>query len=246
MDIDAVPDTIDFEVPDSSVFVRQAIIRWEQPIANKMRWGIAVEDPDPQILNPAGLDGESRATMPDIVSRIKYAQESSRFFTLAGIVRQIRFAGGAGAADASATGWGVNFSGRWRVIGSDALTWQVVFGRGIGRYIESFEGLGYDAALTSEGDLQMIPAKSFVLGYRHYWRSDLRTTVSFALARLDNEPAQPTDAIHQVRSPHLNLIWSPWHLVEIGGEIMWGERLDKDDGKGTATRFQLGMKFMFN
>ena len=246
MDIDAVPDTIDFEVPDSSIFVRQALIRWEQSIAKKLRWGVAVEDPHPEISNPAGLDGVAQSTMPDIVTRIKYTRAPSRFVSIAGIVRQIRFNADAGTSNPSATGWGVNVTGRWRTVGSDALTWQVALGDGISRYIEAYEGFGYDAVLSADGDLQLIPAKSFVLGYRHYWRSDLRSTVSFALARLDNQPAQPTDAIHQVRSPHLNLIWSPWHLVEIGGEVMWGERIDKNDGEGTATRFQLGVKFMFN
>jgi hypothetical protein len=55
-------------------------------------------------MNPTELDGESTATMPDIVLRVKYAQESSRFFTLAGIVRQTRFDDGSGAADRGATG----------------------------------------------------------------------------------------------------------------------------------------------
>jgi hypothetical protein len=73
----------------------------------------------------------------------------------------------------------------------------------------------------------------------------LRFGVVLAIARLDNQPAQSDDAIRQTKSPHLNLVWSPWHNVDVGGEIMWGERKNKDGSKGDASRLQLMAKWRF-
>jgi hypothetical protein len=43
----------------------------------------------------------------------------------------------------------------------------------------------------------------------------------------------------------VNLFWSPWELVLIGGEVMWGERINKDGSRGDATRLQFAVKFKF-
>ena len=59
-------------------------------------------------------------------------------------------------------------------------------------------------------------------------------------------PALSDDALKELRSPHVNLIWSPWRLVDIGGELMWGERVNKDGARGEAWRLQYMAKYKFN
>ena len=132
--------------------------------------------------------------------------------------------------------------GRWK---KSSLNWQVSFGEGIGRYVHSFTGTGSDAVVDVNGDMQILPVQSYVVGYQYFWTPTLRSGVVLALARLENQPAQPDDAIQETRSPKLNLIWSPWQLIDIMGEIMWGERTNKDGMTGTATRLQLAVKFRF-
>jgi len=245
MDISARPKTVDFEGADSSIFIRQALVRWEQPFGSGYRWAVALEDPSPELTISDGLDGEARATVPDIVGRVRYDWGKGSHTQFAAIGRQIRYASADG--DASETGWGFNFTGIWKLgrAKRDSFHWQVSYGEGIGRYTHSFTGTGSDAVVAANGELQMLPVQSYAVGYRHFWTPNLRSGIVFAIARLDNQPAQGDDAIRQTRSPHLNLVWSPWHLVDVGAEIMWGERENKDGSKGDATRLHFAIKFRF-
>ena len=74
--------------------MRQALVRWEEHVSDHLRWAVAVEDPNPQIENASGADGEARATVPDVVGRLRYENERGRLH-IAGIVRQLRFDTGA-------------------------------------------------------------------------------------------------------------------------------------------------------
>ena len=244
MDISARPKTVDFEGADSSIFIRQAMLRWEQPFGNGFRWAVAVEDASPEITIPDGFDGEVRASMPDIVGRIRYDWGGSHT-QFAAMARQLRYASSTG--DSTGAGWGFNWTGSWKVGSAqrDSFNWQVSYGEGIGRYVRSFTGTDSDAVIGPDGELQILPVQSYVFGYRHFWTPNLRSGVIFAIARLTNQSAQPADAIHQTRSPRVNLLWSPWHLVDIGGEYMWGERQNADGSKGDASRLHFAIKFRF-
>jgi hypothetical protein len=244
MDISARPVTIDFEGADSSIFIRQALARWEQPAGDRFRWAVALEDPSPELTISGGLDGEARAEIPDVVGRVRYDWGKSHT-QLAVIGRQIRYASTSG--DVSGTGWGFNYTGIWMLGDAkrDSFMWQVQYGEGVGRYVHSFTGTGSDAVVAANGELQILPVESYVVGYRHFWTPNLRTGFVMAIARLGNQPGQPDDAIQQTQSPHLNLVWSPWGNFDVGGEIMWGERKNKDGSKGDASRLQLMAKWRF-
>ena len=112
--------------------------------------------------------------------------------------------------------------------------------------MNAFGGFDSDAVVTADGEVQTIPGWNFFVAYTHYWTPMLRSGVTFAMSRLDNRPTQRGDAIREVRSPHVNLVWSPWYLVNIGVEYMWGKRGNKDGTSGTANRFQFSVRFKFN
>jgi hypothetical protein len=242
MDITARPVTIDFEGADSSIFIRQVLARWEQPFGEHFRWAVALEDPNPDLTISAGLDGEARAEIPDVVGRVRYDWGKSHT-QFAVIGRQIRYASASG--NDSGAGWGFNFTGIWMLGDAkrDSFMWHAQYGEGVGRYVHSFTDTGSDAVVAPNGELQILPVQSYSLGYRHFWTPNLRSGVVLAIARLDNQPAQSDNAIRQTKSPHLNLVWSPWHNVDVGGEIMWGERENKDGSKGDASRLQLMAKW---
>ena len=60
-DISARPLTIDFEGPDGEIFVRQALLRWTQPLSKAVKWAIAVENPTPNIAVPSGETGVAQS-----------------------------------------------------------------------------------------------------------------------------------------------------------------------------------------
>ncbi len=247
MDISAQPVTVDFEASEPFIFVlRQAQIRWEQPIGQDWRWGVALEQPDAQIEVPAGVVGQVRGILPEFVARARFERSGSHV-QLAGIVRQLRFDTPEPATDVTATGWGLNLTGRLKVFARDNFRGMVAYGRGISRYVK---GLGTsvqsDAVLTPAGDLEVIPGFNFTLGYLHYWTGSLRSGATFGIADLDVQPAQADDDIARLWSWHVNLIWSPWPLVNVAAEFMQGRRIDKDDAQGTANRSQIAFQYKFH
>lgn len=243
-DISARPFSLDYEGPDSEIFVRQPMIRFTGTPSDRLEWSVAVEDPDSQVTVPTDVSGTGRSEFPDIPGRIRFKSKRGHI-QVAGIVRQLRFVSEGGTTDATATGWGVNVSGKSSVLRGDAIMGHVGFGSGISRYIEAFGGENADAVLTPDGELKALDAWSFVLGYTHYWSERFNSTLSGGMVRLDNEPSQPGGAIKFIRSAHANLVYAPSRLLTIGGELMWGLRENQDEARGDALRFQFSIQYKF-
>ncbi len=244
-DIDARPGTLDYEGPDSEIFVRQAMIRYTGHPSTKLEWSVAVEDPNSQIAAPTGITGGGRSEYPDIPARFKWKPKWGHIqFAVMG--RQLRFVSDGGVIDETEFGYGLNLTGKVNIGKHDAIMGQIAYGSGVGRYIDSFGGTNSDAVLTPTGELKALDTHAAVLGYTHDWSERLSSLFSGSIAVIDNEPSQPADAIKTARSVHVNLVYSPNRLLDIGGELMWGERENFDKAKGQATRLQVSIKYKFN
>ena len=244
-DISARPFTLDVEGPDAEIFVRQPQIRYTGNPSEQIEWAIAIEDPDSEVTTPGGISGVGRSKMPDIPAHVRIMRDWGHV-QIGGILRQIRFVSDDGSGiDDSAIGYGLNFSGKVKVAKRDAVMGQIAFGSGIARYIKSFDGTNSDAVLTPAGEVKALDAWAVVLGFEHHWSDLFTSTISGGYAGLDNEPSQPSDAIKSARSFHANLIYSPHRLISIGGELMWGQRRNKNGAKGDATRLQFSIKYKF-
>lgn len=228
-DISARPLTIDFEGPHGEVFVRQAMIRYTHHISPQLSWAIAVENPSPQFAVPSSLQGVARSSAPDIPAYVRY-QTKRGHVQVAGLLRQIRFDGGQSGSDVSKTGWGVNATFAVKTFGQDELQGMYVFGDGVARYIESLGGQNVDAVMTADGELTTLRSRAFVLGYTHHWRKNLRSGLSYSFSDVEGISTEAGSAIDGTADVRGNLIWTPYHLVDIGGEVLWGER---DNQNGT-------------
>jgi hypothetical protein len=54
-----------------------------------------------------------------------------------------------------------------------------------------------------------------------------------------------TDEQKKVQPASMNLIYQPAQNVRLGMELLWGERRNKDDTKGTATQLQISARYDF-
>jgi hypothetical protein len=243
-DISARPFTLDYEGPDSAIFVRQAQVRYTDTPWEDIALAIAIEDPESEITVPTGVTGEGRSQMPDITAHGRFMKDWGHV-QVSAIVRQLRYVSDGAVIDDSTLGHGLNFSGKLKVGKRDLVMGHFGFGSGIGRYIEAFGGTNSDAALNPAGEVKAIDAWGTVLGYTHFWSNLFSSTISGGYAGLDNEPSQPSDAIKSARSFHANLVYSPHRLISIGGEVMWGQRRDKNGAKGDATRLQFSVQYSF-
>ncbi len=244
-DISARPLTIDFEGPDGEVFVRQAMIRYTHALSPQWSWAVAVENPSPQFSVPSSLQGVARSGAPDVPAFVRY-QTKRGHVQVAGILRQLRFAGGQGVSNVSEVGWGVNSSFTVKTFGQDELQGMFVFGDGVARYIESLGGQNADAVLTADGELTTLRSRAFVIGYTHHWLKNLRSGLSYSSSDVESIPAEAGSAIDGTTDVRGNLIWTPYHLVDIGGEVLWGRRDNQNGTSGDAWRGQFAMIFHFN
>jgi hypothetical protein len=243
-DISARPMTLDYEGPDSEIFVRQAMIRYTATLTNGLEWAVAAEDPDSQLSSVSGVAGQGRSEWPDLVARVRWNQQWGHL-QFAGIARQLRFVSNDGTVDEAVSGYGLNVAGSAKAFGTDTVMGHIGFGSGVGRYIESFGGTASDAVLTAGGSLEALDAWAWVLGYTHQWNQLLASTASIGTAEIDNDPDQGATAIKSAKSAHANLVFTPTRRVIIGGELMWGERENNDGSDGDATRLQVSVQYNF-
>jgi hypothetical protein len=245
MDISARPLTIDYEGPDAEVFVRQAMIRYTQPISEHWTWAIAVENPSPEFAVPAGATGSPRSDFPDVPTYFRFEKERGHV-QLAALYRKIGFDGEGASQDESAAGWGLNGAFKVTVAGKDELMGQIAVGEGIGHYIEALSGTNSDAVFTPSFELEALQAAAAVIGYTHHWSKSLRSGLAYAQAELDSDPSLPTTQVRKTQDARANLIWTPHPLVDYGGEILWGRFEDQAGDEGEAWRFQFAITYRFN
>ena len=244
-DISARPLTVDFEGPDAEVFVRQAMLRFTQPLGKSAHWALAVENPSPDITVPSGESGVVQSNVPDFVTHLRFSGKKGHV-QLGGLLRKLRFDGEGASADVSATGWGVHGSFNVKPFGKDELMGQVVYGEGIAHYIEALSGQGSDAVFGSGGGLEALPVTSGVIGFTHHWSATLRSGVSYAIADLENDGVQGGSALSRCQDFRVNLFYTPYRLVDVAVEALWGRRDNKDGSHGEAWRGQLAAIYRFN
>ncbi len=73
----------------------------------------------------------------------------------------------------------------------------------------------------------------------------MRSTFVAGFTDVDNFDFQPDDAYHQTKRVTANLLFSPIPRVDIGAELLWGVRTNKDGNSGDALQIQLAAKYIF-
>lgn len=242
MDISARPLTLDFEGPDGEVFVRQAMVRWTQPLAPNWTLAVAAENPTPQFAIPAGVSGSARNNVPDIPASVRY-QRPRGHVQVAGLLRQLRFDGGQGTDNESVTGWGVNATFAVTTVGKDSLQGQFMIGQGVARYIEALGGQNVDAVLVDGDGLTAVRAQGGLVGYTHHWQPTLKSGIAYSTASVDDAAGLAGSTVQRTQDVRVTTIFTPYPLVDVGGEILWGRRDNLDGSHGVAVRFQFAVIF---
>jgi hypothetical protein len=66
-----------------------------------------------------------------------------------------------------------------------------------------------------------------------------------SLVDIDNDDSQPGDAYKRTFRLSTNLIWSPVPAIDIGAELLFGGREDRNGTKGKASQLQIAAKYRF-
>jgi len=239
--VSTLPETLDFIGPaESTIFVRQPLARYTHD-----RWQFALENPE-TTLTPYGggtriVADDSR--VPDLVVRYNGGGERTSF-TVAALLRQLRYESAAGGIDDSASSYGISMSSVLKTGPRDDLRWMLSSGRGLGRYVGLNTADG--AVLDADGRLQAIDSTALFGAYRHYWNDRWRSNLTLGWLWVDNDPALTgAAATREARSLHLNLIYSPQPQLDLGVEFISANRETENGEDGNLERLQFSAKYAY-
>ncbi len=260
-DAQAHPDELDFEGINGQTILRQAQIRWFPSIGEDYNLAVALEDPVTEAtdydyndsdLDPTTFEAEatSSSEMPDLVASIRRTWFNRYHLRTAFVLRNLQAQSTwLPGLEPSTAGWGLSVSGVTKVPfwdERDNIKFQVLGGRGVGRYLNDTNTLGgLDAVFAPDGSLDALPIFGGYAAFQHWWDAKMRSTFLVSLVRIDNYDYQPDDAYSKTFRASGNFIWSPIPRVDIGTELIWGRRTNKDNNHASALQVQFATKYRF-
>ncbi|MCJ7442036.1 MAG: porin, partial [Thermoanaerobaculaceae bacterium] len=250
-------EDIDFEGVNGENVVRQAQVRYLMPLPKDLRLALALEYPTASVTGGVAIN-----QIPDLIGRIKKKLPKGHLQG-ALVLRQIRAQPNADpGVTYSAFAWGVSASGVVFVGGKgwskdDRFIFQFNGGKGIARYINDLQSCncGEDAVFGPDGGLNALTAWGFYAAYEHHWENfpnplklplnDFRSSLIWGRVKVDNLSFMPETSYRQTDRVSLNALWSPVRSVDAGIEYIWGQRINEDGSRGTATQLQMRFRFLF-
>ena len=248
-DTDAIPEEIDFEGINGAVNVRQPQVRFFPRLGEDWNMMVSLEDPNPEITG-----GQATSKWPDLAASVRRTWLERWHIRGSAVMRQITAiweGDTTGDTESQALGWGLSVSGKtstrfWNTSGMDNFMFQVNYGEGIGRYINDLNTVGgEDAIFDSEGNLETLPVLAGYVAYQHWWRENARSTLNLSWVNVNNLDYETDAAYNGTFRGALNYIWSPTPRIDLGGEIIYGWRENKDGQRANATQIQLSTKYRF-
>jgi len=246
MDPDAGTDQLDFQGPNAWVSTRNPQFRYSLLVANKTTFSISLEKPSSDVaFTTPEFNAQPNSPSPDGTLKIPREMDSGHV-QLSALFRSVAAFLPDGRHEA-VFGWGFNFAGATRFYGKDTIVYQGAYGNGIERYINDTSGLGEDAAVSSLNNphIQALPVVATYGGLQHFWIPRLRSRVVYSFVQVQNTEAQPGSVYHQGNYTAGNLIWNPFGSLTLGGEFLYGWRVNKDGSTGNAPRIQFSAKYNF-
>lgn len=228
MDLDNLPETVDYNGPIGSPFSRRTMIRYTyaDPQA-RQKFTFALEDPEDQFGG-----GSANEKMPQLIARFDKSFDW-------GAVNVRLLAHEKRSVTQTKRGYGIGVGASYKLTDKDLLMGQ--YTRVDGDVDQLYGSNGYAIDATT-GAIGFDKNQGLVLGYAKTFNDQLRGSVVLGLNR--GKTAQATDN-RTLRQFHVGMIYSPLKNVELGGELILGERKTFTDEKGTMSRFDLMGRYSF-
>jgi hypothetical protein len=240
-DPDAWPDTVDYEGPNSAVFARRPLVRYQLVLNKNWQMNFGLEKPGAEVDTSIDPDAVGVNHAPDGGLNVRWENKDIGHVQLGAIFRDIGVKGPI-VGSQSAFGWGLNLASSFNITENDSLQAQVTYGEGLFRYFND-DFVNNDAAFDRNGDLTPIPAFGGMVGFTHKWNDTFRSTASYGYVHLDNEFSQGPTAYHMTHYASLNLVWQIRKRLSVGFEGLYGHKQEKSGADGDAFRLQLGIVY---
>jgi hypothetical protein len=238
----AIPWTVDSEGPNSSVNQRAVQVRYSNLINEQFRWMASMESPE--------IDFSSDTVSiyqgtPDLAGRLKYMYRKGHL-QASFIIRSLGASRNNEQNTTSSMGVGGLFSGRYDAKKNVTFLFQLVGGRGIGRYIRTLKGTGNDLVLNPEtGLFEPLTVYGGFVSLEYEWRENIFSFLTPGFTAVSNKSFQPEDAFSFSAYFSLNTFWDVAKGFRVGGEYSYGSRVNKNKESGTANRISFILYYSF-
>ena len=240
-DPDAWPDTVDYEGPNSAIFARRPLVRYEVPLDKHWQLNFGLEKPGSEVDTSIDPSARSVDHAPDGGFNVRWEDSKIGHVQFGAIFRDIAVKGPI-VGNQSTFGWGLNLSSSLNLTENDSVQTQLTYGQGLFRYFND-DFVNNDAAFNKSGELKAIPAFGAMIGYTHKWNDVWRSTVSYGYVELDNQFSQSGTAYHFTHYATANLVWQIRKRLSIGLEGLYGKKEERDGADGDAFRIQVGVVY---
>ena len=248
-DIDAFPNTLDYEGPNSFTFKYSPQLRYT-PILTK--WGdstltlpMSIEKPNADISVPDPFGTYSKR--PDFTIGLRWNAPDGHL-QWANLLRDLAVESSTANRSRSTSAYATQLSGAMSVFGSDSIQGWLSGGKGYANFLQDISGYGLDAAFNPSIDLKAIKAVGGGAGYTHSWAENMSSSFSYGYLRIDPDNDLIIDQAlpKSTRYASANFAWQASPHTMIGIEYLWGYNKNLEGNNGDASRIQATVRYDLN
>lgn len=240
MDLKVLTNALTEPTVSGAIFSRQPQFAWSQRLNDWLSYDVSVEDPSSDDIFTGQSSNLGRVSVPDVIGAIEAGTARQGHLRVAAIHRTLKVDTGANT-EASDSGWGVSVSGHRPVLDSDRLFFQLVRGKGLGRYLLGIQSTA-GAAIDPLDQLALRKNSGGFLGYRRAWNERFSSVILAGRAKTEQldfiSPEEPENTSFFL----LNLTWQVMPQLTLGAEYQYGERENFDGSSLDNHRFMVGFQ----
>jgi hypothetical protein len=242
MDLDTLPETLDFNGLPAAPFVRQPMVRYAHPMKDVGTLSVALENPVSFVTQDQAPLASNFDKRPDLIVRFDKAHDWGQWNARV-LSTEYRLNDGKGL-NLNKQGWGLAVGAMLKTVGDDFLTLQYTTGKGLGRYNISFT----EAAVRDGNRIVLEEGNGLLVGYQRKFSAEWRSNIGYALQKnKDGDLAGLLGSGYnrKLQQLHLNAIHTPYKNLHLGIEYLWGQRETFGGDKGTLSRLMGSAKYAF-
>ncbi len=234
MDLDDLPETVDFNGPIGAPFSRRTQVRYSFGDPQAARFTVALEDPTDQYGG-----GSRNEKLPQIVLRL-----DKRFEGGAVNLRLLEHEKRSFSQTRRGTGVGVGAN----VQVSKQHLLMVQYAQVTGDVDQLYGSNGY-AIDAASGAITFDKNRGLVAGWAYQPNDHLRAGLALGINRGKTSTSHPIDKTgldnQRLTQIHLSAIYSPFKNIELGGELIVGRKVDFAGDTGKMQRVDVMVRYSF-
>jgi hypothetical protein len=247
MDLDAFPNTLDYNGPNAMTFCRQIQFRYKHVYASTNELIFSLEDPVSYLHYEDTDKIKVLKFVPDATVSYRYNFKQG-YIRGSAVIHPLKYKI-EGYNNVTRVGAGVSLSSLYQLKKSkDNFVWQVNYGQGTAKYINDLSGGNeYDAYIDfSNRRLELLGILGATVSYDHWWQNKLSSSIGWSYFKVTDSPSFRSDTF--VKSSHFgftNLIYNVSNFLKVGGELLYGERRNENNQNADNFRIQITTQLLF-